>query len=335
MEKFLAGITLILVLFWGCASQPQAAQKPMASEYWKFTEHFDFFPENLLSITPQIKQKALDDFKNMDATSKQRVLTYLAYTLGDEQDPEVRRRTYNILRELKAGEFIVTPLILAYGNNSSEIARLEIKRFIMEYNPSKFDLQALRDLLHNTKWETKLMAMKALSMMKQKADVALPDITDGMCQAGPSYGVYAECYDFAEMINKDATVASVALDLKNQSDRIRESALRKLNDILRDTGGKTKSGKIAFQAIVRTMYSNDGELSSIAREMLQASSLPEAAKAIKDFDNIMNIKTPGMKQEALKDKKIEFENEETSLYLMLKAYYEKIGREDAVKKINE
>jgi len=334
MKKIIAGFALACLFLSGCASQPPA-QKPMAMQYWTLTKFFSFFPDNLLSLTPEVRQKAFDDFKIMDQPSKERVLTYLAYTLGDEQDPEIRRMTFNVIRELKAGEYIVVPLILAYGNNNSEIARREIKRFIMEYNPSKFDLDAIKDLLNEKKWETKLMAMEAISMMKSKAGPALPDITEGMCQTGPSYGIYAECYDYAESINKDATIASVALDLKNKSDRIRESALRKLNEILKQSRVKTKEWDIAFHGIVRALYGDDAELSSIAREMLADSALPEAAKSVNDYDAIMSMKTAGMKDADLKKAKLEFANEETSLYKMLKEYYEKVGRDDAAKKLEE
>ena len=311
------------------------APKPMAKEYWSLSTLFSFFPDNLLSLSPEVRQKAFDDFKIMDQPSKERVLTYLAYTLGDEQDPEIRRMTFNVIRELKGGEYIVVPLILAYGNNNSEIARREIKRFIMEYNPSKFDLDALKDLLNEKKWETKLMAMEAISMMKAKAGPAFPDITEGMCQTGPSYGIYAECYDYAESINKDATMASVALDLKNKSDRIRESALRKLNEILKQNAVKTKAWDIAFHGIVRALYSDDPELSSIAREMLTDAATPETTKAVDDYDTTMNMKVASMKDAALKKAKLEFANQETSLYQMLKEYYEKVGRDDAAKKLKE
>ncbi len=334
IKKTITGFALACLFLYGCASPPPA-QKQMAREYWTFTKFFSFFPDNLLSSTPEVRQKAFNDFKIMDPPSKQRVLTYLAYTLGDEQDPEIRRMTFNVIRDLKAGEYIVVPLILAYGNNNSDIARREIKRFIMEYNPSKFDLDALKDLLNENKWETKLMAMEVISMMKAKAGPAFPDITEGMCQTGPSYGIYAECYDFAESINKDATMASVALDIKNKSDRIRESALRKLNDIFKQSRVKTKAWDIAFHGIVRALYSDDAELSSIARGMLTDSAMPEAVKAVNDYDAIMSMKVAGMKDAALKKAKLEFANEETGLYAMLKAYYEKVGRSDAAKKLKE
>jgi hypothetical protein len=326
MKKILIVSILALALLSGCAApKPQ----PLDMEYWPLTQIITFVPENLISQDREIRAKAIADYNLLTDDSKQKVATYLAYTLADENDPAIRHLTYDMIRYLKPGGWIVTPLVKAYGAGSSEAAREEIGRFIKEFNPSGFDLNGLRELLKEKGWAIRLTAMKQLSLMKTKAWPAMPEILQVMRETGPSYGIYEDCYDYAAVINLDAALAAVALDIKEKSPYIRESALRTLDEVYRENAGNPGAVKTALNAMIRAMYGDDAELSKTARDMLESSGSKDALLAVHDFDGMPKMKVISMKQLTIKKLKERFDSEEDDLRLTLRFFYEKAGRQDA------
>jgi hypothetical protein len=326
MKKISFVIMLFAVILSGC-STPQP--KPMKAEYWAFVQPVVFSPVNLLSDDNAIRAKAEDDYNALTADSKEKVLTYIAYSLADEKEAETRHKIFDTLREHKAGGFIIAPLVKAYGANGADTARNEIEEFINEYRPAQFGMEGLRGLLKERDLQTRLAAIRLLSEMKDSAAPAFPEIIGVMRDTGPRYGVYSEIYNYAAEINADAALAAVSLDLENASPYIRESALRKMKGIYLPEIIKPKHQEIAFRCIVRAMYGQDAELSKTAREILMDTGWEEALTAVHDFDGIPKMKVQSMKELTIKKLKERFAAERSDDMLTLKFFLQKAGRPDA------
>jgi len=313
-----------------CAS-PQ--EKKMTEEFWTFSKPAFFTPENLLVADTAVKEKALADYAALDQDSKEKVITYIAYMLADEKDALIRHEIFDLLRDINAGPFVVAPLIRAYGGARLAAVRTEISQFINEYKPYKLGLSSLVKLLGEKNWDTRIKAIRVLSSMKAMAGPALPEIINVMHETGPSYGLYEEIFDFAQGINREALLASVALDIAGPLNEIIESAMRKMYGVYTDDQSSKGDRETALKSLTRTLYNGDAEHAELAKNLLERSGTEEAKTQLSEHDAYKKMKVKSM--EKLTKVKIlkKFAEEEDDLYLTLKLYLIKQGRNDAIKAI--
>jgi HEAT repeat protein len=330
MKKIITGIIAVFVVITGCAA-PQ--EKKLIEEYMDFSRTVLFTPEKMLSKDYEVKAKALLDYTALEPDSKKVVDTYLAYMLADEEDASIRHEILDLLRDVKAGPFVVAPLIRAYGGAHYAAVRTEISQFIKEYKPSNLELPGLIKLLEEKDWDTRIKAIRVMATMKSKAGPAFPEILDVMRETGPSYGLYAECFDNAEQIDAGAAFSAAELDLISPSHEIKESALRKIYEVYTAEQIPEKKRKDALRAMERVMYGADAELSLLSKKMMEESGRKDARLKLEEFEAYKNMKVASMKELADIKMKSKFAEEEDNIYLTLKLYYLKNNREDAVKSI--
>jgi HEAT repeat protein len=330
MKKVYMAMAITAAVFCSCAA-PQ--EKTMTEEYWTFSRTVLFTPENLISENSQIRAKALADYTALEDDSKKQVITYLAYMLADEKDALKRHEILDLLRDIKAGPYVVAPLIRAYGSAKFPGVRTEISQFINEYKPSTLEPAALISLFDDKNLETKIKAIRVLAAMKSKAGPALPEIIKLMHQTGPSYGLYAECFDYGAQISKGAMLAAAALDIGSRDRNIRESALRKIYEVYKNEKSTNAERDDSFKAIIRIIYTGDEEFSGLAKKMLEDSGFQETRLKIAEYDAYKNMKVESMKALTEANLKKKFAGEEDDLYMTLKLYYIEHGRKDAVNSI--
>jgi hypothetical protein len=330
MKKMYLIFIAAVAMFCSCAA-PQ--EKKLTEEYWTFSRPILFTPENLLSKDPAIKDKAMNDYSALERDSKEKVITYIAYMLADEKEALARHEIFDLLRDINAGPFVVAPLVRVYGVVRSEARRTEISQFINEYRLSELELPELVKLLSGKDWDTKIKAIRVLSSMKAAAGPALPEIINAMHETGPSYGLYEEIFDFARIINKEAMLASVALDFAGPVREIRESALRKMYQVYIGGESAPSDRQTALKIMVRALFSGDEELSGLSKKLLEKSGTDAAKAAAAEFDAYNNMKVKSMKELTAVKMQKKFADEEDDLYLTLKLYYIKQGRNESVKAI--
>lgn len=320
-------IVFLAVILCSCAA-PQ--EKKLTEEFWNFSRPVLFTPANMLSEDYEVKARALLDYTALEDDSKKKVITYLAYMLADERDVLVRHNILDLLRDIKAGPFVIAPLVRAYGGAKAAEMRVEISHFIREYRPSMAELPQLVKLLEEKDWDTRIKAISIISSMKSKAGSALPEIIQVMQKTGQSYGIYGECYDLAEKINSEAMLAAAALDLAGPKPEIRESALRKIYEVYTDEQTKPADRQMAFKSIARVLYTGDEPLAVLASRMLEKTGFEEAKAKTAEFEAYKNMKVESMKALAAEKMDKKFSEELENMYLTLKLYYIKQGRADAV-----
>jgi hypothetical protein len=330
MKKTYLIFAAFLAMLCSCAA-PQ--EKTMTEAYWTFSRPVLFTPENLLSKDPAIKDKAMNDYSALEQDSKEKVITYIAYMLADEKDALARHEIFDLLRDINAGPFVVAPLVRAYGAARSETRRAEISQFINEYKLSELELPQLIKLFAEKDWDTKIKAIRVLSSMKAAAGPALPEIINAMHETGPSYGLYEEVFDFAAKINMEAMLAAAALDLAAPVRELRESALRKMYQVYIGGESAPSDRQSALKTMVRIMFKGEPELSGLSKKLLEKSGTDGAKAAAAEFEAYNNMKVKSMKDLTTKKMNRRFANEEDDMYLTLKLYYIKQGRNDAVKTI--
>src|SRR5512134_1390608 len=105
MKGTLLVLSVAAVILCSCA----APEKTMTEEYWVLSQPVVFWPENMLSDDLTVRAKALTGYTELDADSKKKVITYLAYMLADEKDASKRHDIFDLLRDIKAGSLAIRP----------------------------------------------------------------------------------------------------------------------------------------------------------------------------------------------------------------------------------
>ncbi len=237
-----------------------------------------------------------------------------------------------MLGSLKAGGYIVAPLIQAAGESGSKNLVREVNVFIASMDPSSFEIKPLVELLKDKNSQTRLSAAKALGNMSKKAESAMPDIFEAM-QAADNLDEYSGIYDAAAMINPRIATVKLIVDMKDAGDKAGAHAFEKLSELYVYLGKKSEVRKQILPAFVRLLYSTDEKLAKRTEEMLAAMNDSEATQAIKAYIKMQRtlVKSvfnwTGTKMQEI------FDRQESDLKDELTVYYKLIGREDALKTI--
>ena len=318
---------VVAAALYSCATAP----KPADTQYWTFYKLERFVPEHFISNNPVERYDAVKKFDAMGKEDREKVLTYLAYTLGDENDPVVRSKTYEMLGNLKAGGYIIAPLIDSAKDKGTALAFREVDVFIRSMDPSTFDIKDLTPLLKDGDLRARLSAAKAIGLMGKKGGPAMPEILDAM-KASDNLEHYSDFYDAATMINPDVAVDAVILDLKDKEEAVRKAALEKLFELYSYLAKGSGIRKKIFSSLIRMLYSDDEQLARTTEEMLASLNDSEAVNAARSYLKlgktvlISAFNWTGKKMQEI------FDRQEQDLRDEIEVYYRLEGREDAVKK---
>lgn len=208
------------IIFSSCASLGGVAE-----ELWPLSKR-------LVSTNEVIKTAAVQEFAALDNDGKKKTILEIVSMFSSEPDPVKRQNMFKALIDLKAGSYIIVPLILAVRDNVNMKTYDEVINFIKGFQPaSGDDLPELTELLKSDNWGVRLMAIYSLARMFKKAEAAVPEIIKTMHDFGSDPDKYTQVFDALTMINSDIAMTSIILDIKNKNIDIRKNAISKLFDM--------------------------------------------------------------------------------------------------------
>jgi hypothetical protein len=329
MKRYYPVFAAVFAVFVLC-SCAGTQKKPADTQYWNFYKLERFVPEHFISDNSVERYDAIKKFDSMLPEDRQKVLTYMAYTLGDEDDPMIRAKTFEMLGNLKPGGYIAAPLIEAAKDKGTGFAFRETDAFIRSLNPADFELKPLAGLLSDKDPRVRLSAAKAIGLMGKKGESAMPEIFAAM-RLSDDAAHYAEFYDAASMINNEIAVTQVIMDLKNSEEPVRRAALEKLFGLYSYLAKKSEMRTRMFSAFIRMLYSNDETMVKSTQEMLASLNDTGATAALKSYLKmgrtvlISAFNWSGKKMQEI------FDRQEQDLQDEVTVYYKLIGRADALK----
>lgn len=331
MKKTIIPLLIIFFVFSSCA----AVKQPIDQEYWGFHKVEKVMPEELYSDDDAVRSNAAAVFDTLPDSSKEQVMTYLAYTLSDEQDPVVRAKTFSALTEYKAGAYVVAPLLEAAKENKSALILREVKAFASRFKPSEFELKPMVKFLKDENWSVKLTAAKIIGLMSKRAETALPEIFEAMHSAGERHERYVDMYNAASMINPRIAILQVIVDMQSADNTINRNAINKLFELYMFLSKDSNIRKEILPALVRLMYSEDETLSKTSRELVSSLGDAESEKALKAYMAMGKLAFAGMADMAGQKLQDKFKRQQEDALDEIAVFYKLIGRADAVADIKK
>jgi len=238
----------------------------------------------LLSTNETIKKSAVQEFAALDNDGKKKTMLEIVSMFSSEPDPTKRQAMFKALTDLKAGSYIIVPLILAVRDNTNMKNYDEVINFIKGFQPAtNEDLPDLTALLKSDRWGVRIMAVYSLARMSKNAETAMPEIIKTMHDFGSDPEKYEQVFDALTMINSDIAMTSVILDIKNKNTDIRKNAISKLFDLQAYLSDKLLAKKEIVPALIRALFDEDKSVSDIAKEKLSGIDDKEGKAALESY----------------------------------------------------
>jgi hypothetical protein len=234
-------------------------------------------------------------------------------------------------KNIKADDSVVVPLILAAKDNASIRDYREITAYLRSLKPAEGGIKQLGALLKEPAWETRMLAMSALSVLSGKAAFAMPEMARTLDDFGADAGRFSQTFDFMAMINPEIAAAAVIRDINSSDRSIRKNALEKLLELQVYLAGDLSIKKEITRALIRALYSPDNELSKEARGGLMNSDDPEAKQEVEAYVKMGGMAVKMIARSAGKSPEEMFKEQELAVEKQINDYYRSVGREDAVK----
>ncbi len=240
--------------------------------------------QRIYSYDAEIKRTALDEFSGLDENARNKVLLSSASMLCREKDTDTQVRILKTLTELKCPPDAVSKVLeCAYENGEMKIYNYLRTFFYSGPAVDKSQVAFLSDMLKKDDWRIKEFALILLGRIGIEAYSAVPDIVVLMKNRDITFERFSMCFDAIARIHPQTAVDIIILMITEQSETVRQNAVRKLIELEVYMSKSIESMKEVLPAILRVISSGDEKLKTFVKDAVAGIKDQETQKKIKEY----------------------------------------------------
>jgi hypothetical protein len=290
----------------------------------------DSLAKRLISSDSSTRTDAVEEFAGLNDYDKRKNALELVSMLRYEYEPAVTAKIAQALKDIKAESYVIEPLIRAVKDNGKLVEIGALNDFIVNNaNVSEDDIFKLQQFLKDDRWEVRRLAMLSAVKLKKKAEILIPELIMSMEKFGDDPEKYYELYDTIAGINPEVAITRLIIDLKNNSETIKQAAFEGLFQLQVYLDKNNKLKKEIMPALIRAMYTGKDALSEAAEKLLVNLEKKDADE-IRAFLKAGKMAFTGLMKFTGKNMEEVFKEQEVKMEKRMNEFYESIGRKDAI-----
>ena len=287
--------------------------------------------KRLLSENSYIREMAIKEFAQLSLEEKQKVILEIVEMFKNENDKERQKKIIVALKELKAGNYIIIPLLEIIKQKTNIYSFDDIMKLLNSMQPEAEEVVfKLMELLKDKRWEVRQISLLLIRKIAKKSEIVVPEIIKTMQEFGEEPEKFSEIFNTLSMINPEVAINQLLLDLKNKNEKIRKNSTEKLIELQANLGAKLPIKKEIIAGLMRVLFSEDGVISKMAKEAIDKIEDIELKKEYEKYLEISKKITTGFSKIAGNMLNDIFTSQEKNLKEKMKNFYESIGRKEAI-----
>ncbi|MCX7697909.1 MAG: hypothetical protein N2114_00385 [Candidatus Goldbacteria bacterium] len=288
--------------------------------------------KRLFSPNSTIRENAIKEFMALDVKGKEKVLLEIVDILKNEKDADTQKRIITALIELKAGSYIIIPLLEVVKQNADIKSYFDIIKLLNSIEPEAEKIVfKLADFLKDDKWEVRMLVLSVVRKMAKKSEILVPEIIKTLQKFGDEPERFNFIFDTLSMIEPEIAISQLILEIKNKSEGIRKNTVEKLIELQANLSPKLKIKKEINTGLLRVLFSEEGVLTKIVKDTLYKIDDKELKMEYEKYLELSRGAVSGIARMVGSSLQDVFSSQEEKLKKKMKDYFEKIGRQDAIK----
>lgn len=288
--------------------------------------------KRLFSDNSTVRENAIKEFMTLDIKDKEKVILEIVDFLKNEKDADTQKRIITALIELRAGSYIIIPLLEVIKQNTEIKSYSDILKLLNSLEPEAEKIVfKLMDFLKDDRWEVRMLALAVVKKMAKKSEILVPEIIETLQKFGADPEKFNAIFDTLSMISPDIAISQILLEIKNKNENIRKNAVEKLIELQANLSPKLKIKKEIMSGILRALFSEDSVITRIVKDTLDKVEDKELKIEYQKYLELSKNVASGIAKMIGSSLQSVFLSQEENLKKKINEYFEKIGRKDAIK----
>ncbi len=301
--------------------------------FYTLSEEMLPLSKRLFSGNSIIRENAIKEFITLDNNKKEKVILEIVDALKNEKDADTQKRIINILMELKAGSYIIVPLLESVKQNTDIKSYSDILKLLNSLEPEAEKIVfKLRNFLEDDRWEIRMLVLSVIKKMAKQSEILVPEIIKTMQKFGDDKDKFNTIFDTLSMISPDIAISQIILEIKSSNEKIRENVVEKLIELQTNLSSKLKIKKDVNAGLLRILFSDDNILKKIVKDLFDKIDDKEMKIEYERYIELSKGVASGIAKMLGSSLQSIFSSQEENLKKRINKYFESIGREDAVMK---
>lgn len=288
--------------------------------------------KRLFSDNSTVRENAIKEFMTLDIKDKEKVILEIVDFLKNEKDADTQKRIITALIELRAGSYIIIPLLEVIKQNTEIKSYSDILKLLNSLEPEAEKIVfKLMDFLKDDRWEVRMLALAVVKKMTKKSEILVPEIIETLQKFGADPEKFNAIFDTLSMISPDIAISQILLEIKNKNENIRKNAVEKLIELQANLSPKLKIKKEIMSGLLRALFSEDSVITRIVKDTLDKVEDKELKIEYQKYLELSKNVASGIAKMIGSSLQSVFLKQEENLRKKINEYFEKIGRKDAIK----
>lgn len=287
--------------------------------------------KRLFSENSYIREMAIKEFTQLSQEEKQKVFLEIVNMFKNENDKDRQKRIIAALKELKAGGYIIIPLLEIIKQKTNIYSFDDITELLNSIEPEAEEVVfKLKELLKDKRWEVREIALLLVRKIAKKSEIVIPEIIKTMQEFGEEPEKFKEIFNTLSMINPEIAITQLLIDLKNKNEKIRKNSIEKLLELQANLEPKLPIKKEIISGLIRVLFSEDSVILQIVKEAFDKIEDKELKKEYEKYLEISKKVAAGFSKVAGNMLNEIFASQEKNLKEKMKNFYESIGRKEVI-----
>ncbi len=319
MQKYTFFFLILILLNINCAT------------FYTLSKEMLPLSKRLISSNSVIRENAIKEFSELEINKKEKIILEIVDILKNTKDADTQKRIITALMELKAGSYIIIPLLEAVKQNMDIKSYSDLINFLNSLEPEAEKVVfKLMEFLKDDRWEIRMLALSVVKKIAKKSEILIPEIIDTMEKFGSEPEKFNMIFDTLSMIEPDIAIYHLLLEIKNKSENIRKNAVDKLVELQAILSPKLKIKKEITSGLLRVLFSDDNIIKKIVKDLFNKIEDKEMKKEYEKYLELSRGVASGIAKMVGTTLQSVFLSQEENLKKKINIYFEKIGRKDAV-----